>query len=653
MDCPICMDKFTKQAHRKPVECAYCATKACVRCIESHITISREDPHCFNCRRGWSFDFLEDNLPKTWFHGEFKKSREELLMDRERSQLPLAQAWAERMKQAKTVFEPAALVAREERTELISEYKNLSDRKNKIETFHRIKYREITNTYYSKLRDDNHSEEFKIFEKVYKASSKELRECLKDINRRIREINVVRKEVTIRESVNTRMRNLYLNSTDEQWAENQERIRIEAELRENNEAGADDPDIREALIASIMQTIKNPGEAKKIFTMKCPGMDCRGFLSTHYKCGLCDRSTCADCLLQHTVEDPEGNAHECKEEDKESVSAIKKSCRNCPSCGISIFRIEGCNQMFCTGCNTAFDWTTGRELVTKQIHNPHYTEYLRQLGRHEETAHAQPQHTDCNTRITPYLLNYSYINPYLYILYMYYGIKTGSIDPGASFQRKYKNMNSSNTTYKIPKNILSSLHKVSGYYAVLLHLESVLAPVYANKIRNNRNNRRLNAEYLNGYMDESKWKVELSKNEKDRIVTTEVQQTIDAFITIGHELYANFIQSYNAIIEDFTPHCREVFLSEYIDMKIMANIEPFYEKYFVSIQGVVDGLTKQLDSLKEIYNDKVKSMVRVYKIPCEEIVEMIQNSTMTVYRMIPIVYLDVEKKTRRSPRPTK
>ena len=43
--------------------------------------------------------------------------------------------------------------------------------------------------------------------------------------------------------------------------------------------------------------------------------------------------------------------------------------------------VRNCNQMWCVmeGCNTAFDWVSGR-IITGAVHNPHYYEWLRRTG---------------------------------------------------------------------------------------------------------------------------------------------------------------------------------------------------------------------------------------------------------------------------------
>jgi hypothetical protein len=119
--------------------------------------------------------------------------------------------------------------------------------------------------------------------------------------------------------------------------------------------------------------------AHRQFVKPCPMPNCRGYLSTQYKCGLCSATVCPDC---HEVKQ-RGQPHECDPGLVASVRAIQQDSKPCPKCGAMIFRIYGCNQMFCTapGCNTAFCWRTLRILDAQRIHNPHYYEYLqRQRG---------------------------------------------------------------------------------------------------------------------------------------------------------------------------------------------------------------------------------------------------------------------------------
>src|SRR6478609_1438317 len=119
-------------------------------------------------------------------------------------------------------------------------------------------------------------------------------------------------------------------------------------------------------------------EERKQFVMACPLDGCRGFLSTAYKCGVCERKICKDCHCEK-IESADGQ-HVCDEGIKLSISTMKRDSKPCPSCGSMIFRVSGCDQMWCTQCNTAFSWNTGR-IHKGAVHNPHYFNWLAQNGR--------------------------------------------------------------------------------------------------------------------------------------------------------------------------------------------------------------------------------------------------------------------------------
>ena len=115
---------------------------------------------------------------------------------------------------------------------------------------------------------------------------------------------------------------------------------------------------------------------RRQFVRKCPAADCKGFLSTQWKCGLCESNVCKDCNEILTCPKDE---HTCDENAKATVAMLAKDTKPCPSCGTMIFRISGCSQMWCPDCHTTFCWNTGR-IETGLTHNPHYYEWLRQNG---------------------------------------------------------------------------------------------------------------------------------------------------------------------------------------------------------------------------------------------------------------------------------
>lgn len=128
------------------------------------------------------------------------------------------------------------------------------------------------------------------------------------------------------------------------------------------------------------------GERRQ-FICPCPHDGCRGFLSTQWKCGICENFTCSDCreVIGQTKNslDHNGEGHVCKPENLASVKAMEKTTKPCPKCGSRIFKIDGCDQMWCSveTCHTAFSWNTGLEISKNAtIHNPHYYEWMRKKG---------------------------------------------------------------------------------------------------------------------------------------------------------------------------------------------------------------------------------------------------------------------------------
>lgn len=104
----------------------------------------------------------------------------------------------------------------------------------------------------------------------------------------------------------------------------------------------------------------------------CPSEDCKGYVyAPNYQCTVCAASICQHC---HEKQD-HSSQHACKPDNIESVRMLKQTTKPCIKCNVPIFKIDGCDQMWCTICHTAFSWTTGKEEF--HIHNPHAYEYYR------------------------------------------------------------------------------------------------------------------------------------------------------------------------------------------------------------------------------------------------------------------------------------
>jgi len=128
------------------------------------------------------------------------------------------------------------------------------------------------------------------------------------------------------------------------------------------------------------------GENVKHFVRKCPGDGCEGFLSSAWKCGVCNLWACSKCFAEKGY--TKNEEHVCDSDNVASAELIKKETKGCPSCGTRISKINGCDQMWCTACHVAFSWDTGRR-VNGVIHNPHFYEFQRDGGTAIQNPGAQ------------------------------------------------------------------------------------------------------------------------------------------------------------------------------------------------------------------------------------------------------------------------
>lgn len=97
----------------------------------------------------------------------------------------------------------------------------------------------------------------------------------------------------------------------------------------------------------------------------CPRAECRGFVEPGTDaCGVCRGRVCRFCR------EPAVDGHVCNPDVIASLAALRQDSRACPRCAVLIHRTEGCNHMYCTHCQTHFDWASGKTLRVST--NGHY-----------------------------------------------------------------------------------------------------------------------------------------------------------------------------------------------------------------------------------------------------------------------------------------
>ena len=233
-DCSVCCEKLNKSNH-KNISCGYCDFSACKTCIQKYLIESSQDPHCMNCKKIFTRDFLNDNCTKVFINTDLKTHRETVLLDRQKCLIPETQPYV--------ILE-----------------------KEKEKLHHKIKIIE--------------AEKLEIL-KLLKSKDSDINKIYNEINR------------------------LHVDNT-----------------------------------GNVVTTLgEGSDQVRKKFIRKCPMNECKGFLSSRWKCGLCETNICNKC---NENENEDENEHVCKPENVASMELLNKDTKPCPACGTMICKISGC-----------------------------------------------------------------------------------------------------------------------------------------------------------------------------------------------------------------------------------------------------------------------------------------------------------------------
>jgi len=84
-----------------------------------------------------------------------------------------------------------------------------------------------------------------------------------------------------------------------------------------------------------------PGTKERTaFIRACPSSECRGFLSSQWKCGLCNLWSCPTC---HEIKGLDRECeHTCNPDSVATANLLNSDTKPCPKCGEGIFKIDGC-----------------------------------------------------------------------------------------------------------------------------------------------------------------------------------------------------------------------------------------------------------------------------------------------------------------------
>lgn len=358
-ECSICMEKFDV---KKYFHCDKCQTNICKQCLkDSIITYGRTLPNCPNCHENISYALLAKIISKKFIQEDLFKH----LTDIEFEVLN-----KEKIKLIANVLNRLTISTRNDVVTYVTKFLH-----------EHTKFLHDTETKFLRNPETREYEEIEFPAKKTTSIYREIimnnvnllmNELKKNIDNRTVLKKYNNQELSLESTISTNIKEicqlLFIVTT---------RSEIEQIFQQYLGEYIDkDLLIRDAITgySDLKEMIKKElkqDKSKTIFIFRCT--ECEfGFIDKNYICNSCKKQFCNKCLK-------EKHENECNDGDIKTAELIYKDTKPCPNCYTRIYKISGCNQMFCTYCKKGFDWRTG-EIIENNFHNPHRMEWLRNGG---------------------------------------------------------------------------------------------------------------------------------------------------------------------------------------------------------------------------------------------------------------------------------
>jgi hypothetical protein len=295
---------------------------------------------------------------------------------------------------------------------------------------------------------------------------------------------------------------------------------------------------------------------RKVFIRRCGDGDCRGFLSTQWKCGLCEKWTCKDC---HVIKEKgKEEEHVCLKDDVETANLLSSDTKGCPKCATLIYKISGCDQMWCTQCHTAFSWKTGR--IETHIHNPHFYEWMRRTGGAQRNVDDIVQ---CGHELT---------------------------------QQFTSRINVLIRSMKLNGDLMSRASMIVGS---TIHIRMVELERY--RVDNVINNEKLRVDYMRNRIEEDKFKVLVQREHIKYEKKKEIHDILTMFIQSSTDIMFRFREEMETMDKDYRSLATRAVKSVPSDVKlraILAEMEPlvaYVNECFETVAKTYNSVTLEIN----------------------------------------------------------
>lgn len=233
----------------------------------------------------------------------------------------------------------------------------------------------------------------------------------------------------------------------------------------------------------LYTTRSSTKECKPLILGSCPRADCKGFLGSDWKCQLCESVVCSNCRMEKV------DAHECKPDDVETAKFLQKDAKPCPKCAALCHKVDGCHQVFCINCKTAFNYQT-LAIESGWIHAPDYYRWVRESGGVLPRAHGD---VPCDER----------------------NVHAHTVK--ATLRRLHIN-----------DEVFMDIHRLTG------HIRAIELPSY--RVNMVDDNLDLRIMYMLNEIDETKWKRMLQQRNKAREKKQEIHAVLETFVMVASDI---------------------------------------------------------------------------------------------------------------------
>lgn len=570
-ECDICCEKFDKDKHKR-INCLKCDLKICRTCVEKILLEQNITYNCPKCKCDWDFYFIYSNFKKSFINNELKNNYGKICYEFELQHK-------------------------------LKEYKNYIEIINKI-------YKSIIELYnldFDKLYYLIKENENIIFKLSYnnQISNEQKILMFNDLLKKYNNNKDINKYDLLNDYAFLFCKDtliiycFYIKNTNKDYYDkniiyekNYEKYKFSYNILLNNDVKKIESSYLTNIFNNIIKIMKNNNiyvtkQIKKIG--KCFNDNCDGDIYKYKNqiiCNKCNSIFCNKCYKQiypkmleiynkdiDNIEEIENyyfltydknirnKIHKCNEDDINTVKLLTDNVKNCPKCEFPIYKINGCDHMWCPECHTMFNWSNLQ--ITKTTTNPLYFQWLRQQGlTPQRYNHPDAQPINCNEQLNvnqcKRIIN-SYIdinlnNEFFYKISKILELKQKSQNNGSMdmYRIKYMfNMISEEQYKKYISTRYISKQFIDNYNLIILNMIQTISDIFHNikTEGEQQNNLSLNNEQIENY-----------KNQFIELINIYNEQMIGLY-----NIYPNL--TVQIINEDY--------LIETLGSKDEKNIEPF------------------------------------------------------------------------------